>query len=218
MNFKNSKFIVLEGIDGSGKTQACKLIAKILKKHNIKYIIVREPGGTPISEKIRKIIKHINLYEILNNKTILLLVYASRMQLIQNIIKPALKNNIWIISDRYDLSSFAYQGGGYKINNNIIQYLKNIIVNSYNPDLTIYLDVIPKNALKRIIIRGKLDKIEKNNLSFFKRIRNIYLNLISKDINSLLINANLKIDIVHQDIKNKFTKWLKKCKQDGIHG
>lgn len=216
--YNKSKFIILEGLDGSGKTHACQLIKKILEKYNIPHIAIREPGGTPLAEKIRNLIKSFHKYEIINQKTILLLIYAARMQLIQNIIAPALKNNVWVISDRYELSSFAYQGGGFKIKKELIILLKNIIVKSYLPDLTIYLDIIPKYALHRIIQRGQLDKIENNNINFFQRTRNTYLNLISKNKNSLTINANLKIDIVHQDIKNKLKKWLRTCKIYGTHG
>ncbi|WP_343128038.1 dTMP kinase [Buchnera aphidicola (Takecallis taiwana)] len=218
MIYNQGKFIALEGLDGSGKTHACNLLKNILRKHKIQNIIIREPGGTPLGENIRNIIKNLHPYEIIHPKTILLLIYASRMQLIQNIIAPALKNNIWIISDRYELSSFAYQGGGFKIKKELIIFLHNIIVQSYTPDLTIYLDVIPKYALQRIIQRGKLDQIEKNNIHFFTRIRNIYLNLITQNDNSITIDANLKIDIVQKDIKNKFKKWLRTCKIHGIRG
>ncbi|QCI26032.1 dTMP kinase [Buchnera aphidicola] len=209
---KKGKLIIVEGIDGAGKTDACQIIKKILKKYKIKNTMIREPGGTPLSEKLRNIIKNYNPYEIINTKTILLLMYAARMQVIQNIIKPALNNSIWIISDRYDLSSFAYQGGGYNISQDIIMILSKIVVQSYIPDLTIYLDIIPKHALQRINLRGKLDNIEKNNLLFFERTRNVYLKYIKKNKNSFTVNANLKIDIVHKEIKNKLKKWLKNAK------
>lgn len=212
------KFIIVEGIDGAGKTNACQFIKKLLNKHKIQNIVIREPGGTPLSETIRKIIKNTHPYEIIHKKTILLLMYAARMQIIHNIIKPALRNNIWIIADRYDLSSLAYQGGGFKINKKLITMLRNSIVKSYLPDLTIYLDIIPKHALQRTIIRGKLDYIEQHNLNFFERIRNVYLKYVAKNKNSLTINANLKMNIVHTDLKKKLEKWLKTCKKHGIHG
>ncbi|CAL4321858.1 Thymidylate kinase [Buchnera aphidicola (Symydobius americanus)] len=207
----NSKFIVVEGIDGSGKTSVCQTIKKILKKNGIKkIIIVHDPGGTVISEKIRKIIKNSYQNEYIHHKTILLLFYAARIQLIENIIKPALKNKTWIISDRHDLSSLTYQGGGFGIKKNIIMKLKKMMIGNFYPDLTIYLDILPKFGLQRIIKRGKLDTIEKNNLDFFNKVRNSYLNFISKDNKSIKINANLKFNIVKQEIQNKLEAWLKK--------
>ncbi|CAL4321716.1 Thymidylate kinase [Buchnera aphidicola (Panaphis juglandis)] len=211
-NHKKSKFIVVEGIDGSGKTNACQIIKHKLDKNQIKNIIVREPGSTPLSEKIRKIIKNHCPYETLHQKTLLLLIYAARMQLIKNKIQPSLKKNIWVIADRHDLSSLAYQGGGFKINKKHIFFLKKMIVGKLTPDLTIYLDIQPKKALHRILFRNQLDFIEKKNLEFFIRTRNMYLKMLSKINKKIFINANLKINIVHHDIINQFTEWLKKYK------
>ncbi|WP_343182378.1 dTMP kinase [Buchnera aphidicola] len=211
MNFLDSKFIAIEGLDGSGKTHSINIIKKIFNQYQIPYIIVREPGSTPLSEKIRKIIKNDNIYENINKKTILLLIYAARMQLIENLIQPALKNNIWVIADRYVLSSYAYQGGGFKIHQSIIQQINKIVVKKLLPHLTIYLDVIPKIGLQRVLRRGNIDAIEKNNLNFFIRIRNMYLKYIKKNKNIIKINANLKKNIVHENIKNTLIKWLKKC-------
>ncbi|CAL4321693.1 dTMP kinase [Buchnera aphidicola] len=207
---KNHQFIVVEGIDGSGKTNACNVIQKILKKYNIKTIMVREPGGTPIAENIRNIIKKKHKYENIHKKTILLLMYAARMQLIENIIQPSLKNNIWVISDRHDLSSYAYQGGGFKINNTLLTMLRKNILGSLRPDLTIYLDVLPGVAIQRILSRKKTDYFENKKLNFFIRTRNFYLKWIHKNNKKIFINANLKKNIVHQDIENKFIQWIEK--------
>ncbi|MCW5197202.1 dTMP kinase [Buchnera aphidicola] len=207
---RTSKFIVLEGLDGSGKTYACMTVKKILKKNGIKkIIIVREPGSTPIAEKIRNIIKNFHNYENIDKKTILLLMYACRIQLIKNIIKPNLKKNIWVISDRHDMSTFAYQGGGFGIEENTIKTLRNMMIGDFYPDLTIYLDVIPKISLQRIFIRSQPDNIEINNIDFFHKIRNSYLQLVKKNSKNITINANLNINIVQQDIKKKIEIWLK---------
>ncbi|CAL4042879.1 Thymidylate kinase [Buchnera aphidicola (Phyllaphis fagi)] len=206
------KFIVIEGIDGSGKTSACIIVKKILETYGIKKnIIVHEPGSTPIAEKIRNIIKNFHRHEVMHAKTMLLLMYAARIQLIENIIKPNLKDGTWVISDRHDLSSFAYQGGGFGISKNIITTLRNMMIGNFCPDLTIYLDVIPKIGLQRILLRSKLDEIEKNDLNFFTRIRNSYLKLIKKNLKNIIINANLNINVVHQEIHNKLITWLKIC-------
>ncbi|WP_343153294.1 dTMP kinase [Buchnera aphidicola (Mindarus keteleerifoliae)] len=204
------KFIVLEGIEGSGKTLACQIVLKTLKKHNIKNIkLVKEPGSTYLGEKIRKIIKNYNNKQNLNNSAELLLFYAARIQLVESIIKPALNKGIWVISDRYQLSSFAYQGGGYNIPLKKIKILKTMFLKKIDPDLTFYLDVFPKVGLKRASRRSSLDRIEKNSINFFNKIRNTYLNIISKEKKIIKINANQKKDLVKKSIKNELYIWLK---------
>ncbi|QNS02031.1 MAG: dTMP kinase [Buchnera aphidicola (Pentalonia nigronervosa)] len=205
-----NKFIVIEGLEGSGKTNACICIKKILKQHNIKNVIlVRQPGSTPISEKIRELIINKSPREILTKETELLLMYAARIQLIQNIIKPALKNGMWVISDRHDLSSIAYQGGGLGIKTNIIKKIKILLLGNFVPDLTIYLDVLPEVGLKRIQSRHYLDHIENRSLNFFQKTRNSYLKNIKLDRNTIKINANLNIIHVNKKITEKISNWLK---------
>ncbi|MCW5196602.1 dTMP kinase [Buchnera aphidicola (Pemphigus obesinymphae)] len=206
----NGKFIVVEGIEGSGKTNSCLLISKILKKNNIKNIIcVRQPGSTPISEKIRCLIKK-NHKEKLINTSELLLMYAARIQLVENIIKPALKKGTWVISDRHDLSSFAYQGGGGNIDTKKIFKLHKILLGKFQPHLTFYLDVDPKIGLQRVHARGNPDRIENNKLIFFIRTREKYLELIKSNPNIITINTNQNIEIVRKILQKKLKNWLKK--------
>ncbi|QCI24419.1 dTMP kinase [Buchnera aphidicola (Muscaphis stroyani)] len=206
-----NKFIVIEGLEGAGKSNACICVKNSLKKYNIKNIIlVRQPGGTPISEKIRKLVKNKFCNENLIKETELLLMYAARMQLVKKIIQPALKNGIWVISDRHDLSSLAYQGGGLGINEKLIKKLKHLLFGKFVPDLTIYLDVYPKIGLRRALNRKKLDQIEKRSFNFFEKTRKSYLKNLKLDKNSIKINANLKMSEVTQKIEEKISNWLKK--------
>ena len=155
-----SKFIVIEGLEGAGKTNASICIQHTLKEYNIKNImLVRQPGSTPIAEKIRKLIKNNFHIEDFVKETELLLMYAARIQLVKKIIQPALKKGIWVISDRHDLSSLAYQGGGLGIKKKLINQLKYLFLKDFIPDLTIYLDVYPEIGLKRASKRSKLDRI-----------------------------------------------------------
>lgn len=205
-----NKFIVIEGLEGAGKTHACTCIKKILKKNNIKNVIlVRQPGSTPIAEEIRKLITTYHIEKI-TKETELLLVYAARIQLVKTIIKPALNRGDWVISDRHDLSSLAYQGGGLGINKNIINKLKNLLLGDFAPDLTLYLDVIPEIGLRRALKRSALDRIEKRSLKFFRRTRKSYLNNIKSDKKIIKINANLDIDNVTQNITKQLLQWLHK--------
>ncbi|WP_343126398.1 dTMP kinase [Buchnera aphidicola] len=207
---KKGKFIVLEGLEGAGKTSACKYIQNFLYNFGIKKtLLIREPGSTFLSEKIRKFIKFNPKNEILNYKTIVLLLYASRLHLTDTIIKPTLKKGIWVISDRYELSTFAYQGQNSQKRINFIKKISSLILKKFYPNLTIYLDVLPHIGLKRIKKRGILDNIEKNNINFFLKVQKTYLKYFKKKEN-IFINANLSQNMVQKNLKHILLKWLKK--------
>lgn len=206
-----NKFIVIEGLEGAGKNNACFCITSTLKKNNIKNVIlVRQPGSTPIAEKIRELIKNESHAEKFVKETELLLMYAARMQLVKKVIQPALKKGKWVISDRHDLSSLAYQGGGLGIKTKLINQLKKLFLGNFVPDLTIYLDVYPDIGLKRALKRSKLDQIEHRSLDFFKKTRKSYLKNIKSDKKVIKINANLNINIVTKNIQCQFLQWLQK--------
>ncbi|XBC37474.1 MAG: dTMP kinase [Buchnera aphidicola (Meitanaphis elongallis)] len=207
----NSKFIVVEGIEGSGKTTICHFIKQLLFKYGISNTkSLREPGSTPLSEKIRFLIKNSVNKEHIHNETELLLVYAARIQLVRSIIQPELKKGTWIINDRHTLSSLAYQGGGRNIEKNKILLLQLLFLKNLNPDITFYLDVEPIVGLKRIQKRKNLDRIEKNTLKFFIKVRNTYLEYVKKNSKIIKINANYNLDTVKKDCKLKFLSWFKK--------
>ncbi|QJC35577.1 dTMP kinase [Enterobacteriaceae endosymbiont of Donacia sparganii] len=196
---KNNKFIVIEGINGAGKSTICNYIVELLNNLNINNIIkTHEPGGTFIAEKLRNIIKF-SKKEIFSHKTELLLIYASRLQLLDNIIRPNI-NTHWILSDRYDLSTFAYQIGGRGINKNIILFLQNFINNNIKPDIIIYLDVDPIIALQRIKFKKK-DRIEQESIEFFLKVRNYYLKIANKKKNIIIVDANKSLKNVKFIIK-----------------
>ncbi|ADP66172.1 thymidylate kinase [Buchnera aphidicola str. TLW03 (Acyrthosiphon pisum)] len=206
-----SKFIVIEGLEGAGKTNACICIKNLLKKNSIKNVLlVRQPGSTPIAEDIRRLIKKKFNDDNLIKETELLLMYAARIQLVEKKIKPALKNGIWVISDRHDLSSLAYQGGGLGIPKKIIYQLQSLFLNNFIPDLTIYLDVSPEIGLARALKRNPLDLIESRSLFFFKKTRRCYLEKSKLDKKTIIINANLNIKKVTQNITKKMLNWLNK--------
>ncbi|MBK4775353.1 dTMP kinase [Candidatus Pantoea edessiphila] len=207
-----NKFITIEGLESSGKTTACDIIVKTLNEygiHNENIIITREPGGTPVGESLRNIIKDRN-NEHISYKTELLIMYAARVELIENVIKPALNIGQWVISDRHDLSSQAYQGGGRCLGLKMINKLRGMILGSFYPDLTFYLDITADICLKRLQIKGKLDRIEQESLHFFERTRNYYLKIIKQDNSIVLIDATQSLDKVRENLKNFLFDWLKK--------
>ncbi|OTQ73124.1 MULTISPECIES: dTMP kinase [unclassified Gilliamella] len=203
------KFIVIEGLEGAGKTTAINTVARILKQHHISDLqFTREPGGTPIAEALRNIIKNGLDNEPLTDKAELLMLYAARIQLVDNVIKPALKMGKWVIGDRHDLSTQAYQGGGRQIDKVFIETLQAQVLGNFKPDLTLYLDIAPELGLMRARSRGQLDRIEQQSLPFFERIRQRYLQLAERDNTIVTIDANKSIEEVTAQIETILNSWL----------
>ncbi|HDZ8844979.1 TPA: dTMP kinase [Aeromonas veronii] len=184
-----SKFIVIEGLEGAGKSSAVRYVTDYLQRHGINRIeCTREPGGTPLAERMRAIVKEVH-DERLTIEAELLLMYASRVQLVETRIKPALADGVWVVGDRHDLSSQAYQGGGRGIDAQLIGAIKQAVLGNFTPDLTLYLDIDPALGLQRARHRGELDRIELEQLSFFERTRTRYLELAAKDDSIVVIDA-----------------------------
>lgn len=202
-----AKFIVIEGLEGSGKSTAMKICADTLSRANIDYITTREPGGTPVAEQLRTIVKHAEK-ETISTQTELLLMYAARSQLLENVIRPALANGQWVLGDRHDLSSQAYQGGGRQISCEVMNFLSQYVLADTRPDLTVYLDIEPALGLARARGRGELDRIEREDLSFFERTRARYLELAEQDERIVVIDASQAIEKVHQDIEQTLCEFI----------
>ncbi|CAM3181300.1 dTMP kinase [Vibrio diazotrophicus] len=206
----NSKFIVVEGLEGAGKSTAIQAIVETLHEFGVDQITrTREPGGTVLAEKMRELVKQEHEGEVLQDMTELLLMYAARVQLVENVIKPALEKGSWVVGDRHDMSSQAYQGGGRQISRQTMQSLKQTTLGDFKPDLTLYLDIDPKVGLERARGRGELDRIEKMDISFFERTRARYLEIAGSDDSVIVVNAEQTIDKVAQDIKSALQQWLK---------
>ncbi len=203
------KFIVIEGLEGAGKTTAHQVILKELEQAGINDVVMtREPGGTPLAEKLRHLIKH-ETEEAINDKAELLMLYAARVQLVENVIKPALAEGKWVLGDRHDMSSQAYQGGGRKLDRHLLETLKESVLGTFEPDLTIYLDLNPVIGLERARGRGELDRIEQQSLDFFYRTRERYLELTQHNDKAVIINAEQPIEQVTADIQQVIRNWLK---------
>ncbi|MGR5556457.1 dTMP kinase [Vibrio fortis] len=204
-----SKFITVEGLEGAGKSTAINAILATLKESGVAEVVnTREPGGTVLAEKMRSLIKEEHEGEKLQDMTELLLMYAARVQLVENVIKPALAEGKWVLGDRHDMSSQAYQGGGRQIDRKTMTSLKETTLGDFKPDLTLYLDLDPRVGLERARGRGELDRIEKMDISFFDRTRERYLEIAEQDESVLVINADQEIEQVAADIKRALTTWL----------
>ncbi|VEI58408.1 thymidylate kinase [Pasteurella multocida] len=205
---KTGKFIVLEGIEGAGKTTARDSIVRALNAYGIQDIVfTREPGGTPLAEKLRHLIKH-ETEEPVTDKAELLMLYAARIQLVENVIKPALAEGKWVIGDRHDMSSQAYQGGGRQLDKTLLLTLKETVLGDFEPDLTLYLDIDPVLGLTRARGRGALDRIEQQNIDFFQRTRQRYLELVQDNPKACCIDASNEIDKVSADVQSAVENWL----------
>jgi dTMP kinase len=198
---KPGKFIVIEGLEGAGKSTAIAILTQSIQAAGYTVINTREPGGTPMAEAIRDIVKHEWQDENVTVESELLLMYAARAQLVQNVILPNLAKGYWVLGDRHDMSSQAYQGGGRQIDQNMIQSLRAITLKDFRPDFTLYMDVEPKEGLKRAKGRGELDRIEQEDLSFFERTRERYLQLAQQDPNCEVINTMQSMQAVHNDVE-----------------
>ncbi len=186
----SAKFIVIEGLEGAGKSTAVRHVEAWLRQQGITQIEkTREPGGTPLAERMRAIVKEIH-DEPLTIQAELLLMYAARVQLVETRIKPALRQGIWVIGDRHDLSSLAYQGGGRGIDEQLIRQIKQAVLGDFTPDLTLYLDIDPAIGLARARARGELDRIELEQQAFFERTRARYLALAERDPRIHVIDAS----------------------------
>ncbi|MFZ7174496.1 dTMP kinase [[Pasteurella] aerogenes] len=206
------KFIVIEGLEGAGKSTAHQAVAETLQQLGVEQVVfTREPGGTPLAEKLRQLIKH-ETEEVVTDKAELLMLYAARVQLVENVIKPALRVGKWVVGDRHDLSSQAYQGGGRQLDASLLATLKQAVLGDFAPDFTLYLDIDPAVGLARARGRGELDRIERQNLDFFHRTRAKYLQLVQQLPNAVVIDAAQSIEQVRADIQRAVIDFVNRVK------
>jgi dTMP kinase len=204
----SGKFIVIEGLEGAGKSSAVAILTEAIQAAGHTVVNTREPGGTAMAEAIRDVVKQDWIDEKVTVEAELLLMYAARAQLVQNVILPNLEKGHWVLGDRHDMSSQAYQGGGRQIDQNMIESLRAITLKNFRPDFTLYMDVEPKEGLKRAKGRGELDRIEQEDLSFFERARERYLFLAERDLHCVVINSMQSMHAVHKDVALAIKQFL----------
>lgn len=165
------KFITFEGIDGAGKSTHIAFVADLLKERGKSVVMTREPGGTPLGEKLRELLLH----EKMHLETEALLMFAARREHLAQVIEPALARGDWVISDRFTDASFAYQGGGRKLGFDKLEALEKWVHPNLQPDLTLLFDVPLDVARARLDATRELDKFEQEKADFFAATRDAYL-------------------------------------------
>jgi dTMP kinase len=162
-----SKFITFEGVDGAGKSTHLEWFANTLRQRGLHVVVTREPGGTPLGEQLRQIL----LNQTMNIGTEAMLMFAARMEHIEQVIKPALRAGKWVISDRFSDASFAYQGGGRGLDWDKLSQLEQWVHPDLQPDLTLFFDVPIEVARRRLSNNISLDRFEQEQADFFERVR-----------------------------------------------
>lgn len=194
-------FIVLEGPDGSGKSTMSQMIASYLEDKGYNIVFTREPGGTPISEKIRDIILD-NKNSEMADTTEALLYAAARAQLVAEKIKPLLENGKTIICERFVYSSLVYQGIGRNLGVNNIKMINDFGLQGIAPDIVLFFDIDPEKALKRKIIINGGDRLEQEDISFHRAVYDGYKEIINKYPQIKIINAERTKEEIFQEIKS----------------
>ncbi|GGX51906.1 dTMP kinase [Saccharospirillum salsuginis] len=168
-----ARFITIEGLEGAGKSTQLSVLANWVTDHHGSPLVTREPGGTPLAEQIRDLVLGHHT-ETMDAWTELLLVFAARRQHVTEKIRPALAQSQWVVSDRFTDATYAYQGGGRGIDWARIEALESLVLEGFQPDLTLWLDCPADIGLARARQRGELDRIEQENIDFFERCRAAY--------------------------------------------
>ena len=200
--------IVVEGLEGAGKSTAINTIKQFLAGHVPELITTREPGGTRVGEAARRLIKESVPAEPVDPRSELLLLYASRVQLLEQVILPALNRGAWVLADRFELSTWAYQGGGRKLDHEMIAHLSLFCLRDFKPDLIIFLDISPQQGLKRVHKRGKADRIEQESLAFFSDVYTSYHEQIKTMDNVVVIDASKPLATVQDSIRSALETYV----------
>ena len=194
----SGKFITFEGVDGAGKSSHIDAFAQALRERGKTVICTREPGGTPLGEKLRELLLH----EAMHLETEALLMFAARREHIEQVIRPALARGDWVISDRFTDASFAYQGGGRQLSTDKLDALEQWVHADLQPDLTLLFDVPLEVARERLNRSRTLDKFEQEKDDFFVRVRDAYLQRAARFPQRIrIIDSTRAIDEVSREVE-----------------
>jgi len=193
MSPETNKFITFEGVDGAGKSTHLAWFADALRQRGHDVVVTREPGGTPLGEQLREIL----LNQPMSIGTEAMLMFAARLEHIEQVIKPALRDGKWVVSDRFSDASFAYQGGGRGMDWEKLRQLEQWVHPDLQPDLTLFFDVPVEVARERLANNVSLDRFEREQSDFFECVRAGYHKRINQNPQRyIVIDAAQPLDSV----------------------
>tara|TARA_R110001592_G_scaffold233140_1_gene490692 strand:- start:3019 stop:3645 length:627 start_codon:yes stop_codon:yes gene_type:complete len=201
MSAKRGLFITVEGGEGVGKSTNIAFMQQVLEAKGLDVIVTREPGGTPLAEEIREVLIK-NREEKVVSETELLLMFAARAQHLYQKILPALEKGQCVISDRFTDATYAYQSGGRGVSAEKVALLETFVQGDTRPDITFLFDAPIEIGMSRAQKRGSLDRFEEEEMSFFNRVRDNYLQRASQEPERFkIIDASQSLEVVQADLK-----------------
>jgi dTMP kinase len=204
----SGKFITLEGGEGAGKSTCMAAVMAVLAQHDLEHIQTREPGGTRLSEALRELLLDPLVGDV-SPQAELLMVFAARTQHLNELIRPALERGCWVICDRFTDASFAYQGGGRGLDKAAIGWLEQWVHAGLSPDLTVLLDVKPEVGLARATANRSADRFEREELDFYSRVQQAYLERAAKDPGRFqVIDAGQDLEQVSAEVTKVVTRFV----------
>jgi len=206
----NGRFITFEGGEGVGKSTHIRALAEFLELRGIKVLLTREPGGTLLGESIRALLQHDAGGESPLPRAEVLLFCASRAQLCEQVIRPALENGVWVLCDRFEDSTLAYQGAGRGWCIDELRRMSRFASGGLAPDLTVLLDLPAEVGVQRVRERaGVQDRIEREDLAFHQRLRDGFLNLAAEEPGRIrVVDANREVESVKADVRRIVEEFL----------
>jgi dTMP kinase len=204
----HGRFITLEGIDGAGKSTQVSRVADLLRGRGATVVVTREPGGTPLGERLRELL--LDNRQAMHPETETLLMFAARREHIDKVIRPALDQGDWVVCDRFTDASFAYQGGGRGLSSQKLTELEHWVQGEFQPDLTLYFDIAVELGRQRASSVKNADRFEKEQDEFFRRVRNGYLDRAHKSPERIVVvDAGRSLEEVNRIVKDIIVSYCK---------
>lgn len=198
------RFITIEGVEGVGKSTSIEVVEAILDRCRIPHTSTREPGGTPLAEKIRSLMLDKNETDM-DPLAELLLMFAARVQHVETFIKPRLAAGEWVVCDRFTDSTYAYQGGGRGLDATTIGELERLALEGFKPHYTLLLDLPVEIGRARADDRGERDRFEREDDHFFERVRTVFLDRARHEERFRIIDASQDLAGVREQIEQVVT-------------
>lgn len=200
------KFITFEGIDGAGKTTQINALHRFLEQKGVEVVRTREPGGTPLGEKIRALL----LNDEMGVAAETLLFFAARAEHLEKVIEPALARGAWVLSDRFTDATYAYQVGGKDYPAQDVLALEALVQKGFGPDKTVLFDIAPETAAKRLAKARAADRFETQSLQFFERVRAAYLDRAGREPGRFVtLDASLAPEVITASLLKEAQEWLR---------